>query len=229
MPTMAANLAALMPAPSKAASISCRLPSGVRTRPRLSCLRISPADNNDAGDVIASRLRHLHYQWQVIADAVTPTIFHRLAILPGRAPSISRRVRMSQGIERSKVHNLGLSMSLVAERGDGIDVRGFGSRVEPGEQTGKESKTHSQKNGVDGENRDVFGGRNRRGLNRSRTPRCVGLSRHTSALGNEFPDGRRTTVEELCYGSGGMLPVPRRHSRRRLGLRRGGGCAWSRC
>jgi hypothetical protein len=36
------------------------LASGVRTRPRLSCLRISPADNEDAVDVIASRLRHLH-------------------------------------------------------------------------------------------------------------------------------------------------------------------------
>jgi hypothetical protein len=32
------------------------LASGVRTRPRLSCLRISPADNEDAVDVIASRL-----------------------------------------------------------------------------------------------------------------------------------------------------------------------------
>jgi len=62
---MTANLAALMPAPSKAASISCRWPSGVRTRPRLSCLRISPAANNDAVDVIASRLRHLHYLRQV--------------------------------------------------------------------------------------------------------------------------------------------------------------------
>jgi hypothetical protein len=37
----------------------------VHTRPRLSCLRISPADNNDAVDVIASRLRHLHYLRQV--------------------------------------------------------------------------------------------------------------------------------------------------------------------
>ena len=42
---------------SKAANISCRLPSGVHTRPRLSCLRISPADNYDAGDVIAIRLQ----------------------------------------------------------------------------------------------------------------------------------------------------------------------------
>jgi hypothetical protein len=66
---MAANLAALMPAPSKAVSISCRLPSGVRTHPRLSCLRISPADNNDAVDVIASRLRHLHYLRQVVLGA----------------------------------------------------------------------------------------------------------------------------------------------------------------
>ena len=69
MPTMAENLAALMPAPSKATSISCRLPSGVRTRPRLSCLRISPADNNDAVDVIAPRLRHLHYLRQVVLGA----------------------------------------------------------------------------------------------------------------------------------------------------------------
>jgi len=75
MPTMAANLAALMPAPSKAASISCRLASGVRTRPRLSCLRISPADNNDAVDVIASRLRHLHYLRQMVLRA-TLTLFH---------------------------------------------------------------------------------------------------------------------------------------------------------
>ena len=69
MPTIAANLAAPIPEPSKAASISCRLPSGVRTRPRLSCLRISPADNNDAVDVIASRLRHLHYLRQVVLGA----------------------------------------------------------------------------------------------------------------------------------------------------------------
>ena len=66
---MAANLAALMPEPSKAASISCRLASGVSTRPRLSCLRISPADNNDAVDVIASRLRHFHYLRQVVLRA----------------------------------------------------------------------------------------------------------------------------------------------------------------
>ena len=45
---------------SKAARISCRLASGVRTRPILSCLRISPADNNDAVNVISSRLRHFH-------------------------------------------------------------------------------------------------------------------------------------------------------------------------
>ena len=32
---------------------------GVRTLPRLSCLRISPVDNNDGVYVIASRLRHL--------------------------------------------------------------------------------------------------------------------------------------------------------------------------
>ena len=49
---MAANLAALMPAPTKAASISCRLPSGERTRVRLSCLRISLVDHNDAVVVI---------------------------------------------------------------------------------------------------------------------------------------------------------------------------------
>ena len=81
---MAANLAALMPEPSKAASISCRLASGVSTRPRLSCLRISPADNNDAVDVIASRLRHLHYLRQVVLRAtltLEPQLFtekHRL-------------------------------------------------------------------------------------------------------------------------------------------------------
>jgi hypothetical protein len=45
------------------------LATGVRTRPRLSCLRISPADNNDAVDVIASRLRHLHYLRQVVLRA----------------------------------------------------------------------------------------------------------------------------------------------------------------
>jgi hypothetical protein len=39
--------------------------SGAHTHPKLSCLRISPADNNDAVDVIASRLRHLHYLRQV--------------------------------------------------------------------------------------------------------------------------------------------------------------------
>jgi hypothetical protein len=50
------------------------LPGGVRTRPRLSCLRISPADNNDAVDVIASRLRHLHYLQQGVLRA-TLTIF----------------------------------------------------------------------------------------------------------------------------------------------------------
>jgi hypothetical protein len=54
--TLAVSLAALMPAPSKAVSISCRLASGERTRPRLSCLRISPTANNDAVGVIASRL-----------------------------------------------------------------------------------------------------------------------------------------------------------------------------
>ena len=62
---MTANLAALMPAPSKAASISCRLGTGVRTRPRLSCLRIFPAGNNDAVDDTASRLRPLHDLRQV--------------------------------------------------------------------------------------------------------------------------------------------------------------------
>ena len=54
---------------SKAANISCRLASGVSTRPRLSYLRISPADHHDAGDVIASRLRHLHYLRQVVLRA----------------------------------------------------------------------------------------------------------------------------------------------------------------
>ena len=63
------NLAALMPAPSKAVNISCRFANGVRTRPRLSCVRISPADKNDALDVIASRLRHLHYLRQVVLGA----------------------------------------------------------------------------------------------------------------------------------------------------------------
>jgi len=72
--TMAANLAALMPAPSKAASISCRLATGVSTRPRLSCVRISPADNNDAVDVIASRLRHLHYLRQGVLRATLATL-----------------------------------------------------------------------------------------------------------------------------------------------------------
>jgi hypothetical protein len=34
-------------------------------------VRISPADNNDAVDVIASRLRHLHYYLrQVVLDAM---------------------------------------------------------------------------------------------------------------------------------------------------------------
>lgn len=42
---------------------------GVRTRPRLSCLRIFPANNNDAVDVIASRLRHLHDLRQVALRA----------------------------------------------------------------------------------------------------------------------------------------------------------------
>jgi hypothetical protein len=77
---MAANLAALMPEPSKTASISCRLQNGVRTRPRLSCLRISPADNNDAVDVIASRLRHLHCLQQGVLRAtltkkIAPLVF----------------------------------------------------------------------------------------------------------------------------------------------------------
>jgi len=87
MPTMAENLAALMPTPSKAASISCRLPSGVRTRPRLSCLRISPADNNDAVDVIAPRLRHLHYLRQVVLGAT-------LTAFPRKTTFFNRRFRV---------------------------------------------------------------------------------------------------------------------------------------
>ena len=47
----------------------CRFASGVSTRPRLSCLRISPADTIDAVDVIASRLRHLHYLRQGVLRA----------------------------------------------------------------------------------------------------------------------------------------------------------------
>ena len=66
---MAANLAVLTPEPSKASSTSCLLASGVRTRPGLSCLRISPADTIDAVDVIASRLRHLHYLRQGVLRA----------------------------------------------------------------------------------------------------------------------------------------------------------------
>ena len=37
----------------------------VRTRPSLSCRRISPADKNNAVDVISSKLRHLHDLRQV--------------------------------------------------------------------------------------------------------------------------------------------------------------------
>jgi len=92
---MAANLAALMPEPSKAASTSCFLVSGVRTRPRLSCLRISPADNNDAVVVIASRLRHLHYLRQEVLRATltlksgprrrgAPTNCHEVLAAPWR-------------------------------------------------------------------------------------------------------------------------------------------------
>jgi hypothetical protein len=56
------------------------LQNGVRTRPRLSCLRISPADNNDAVDVIASRLRHLHCLQQGVLRAtltkkIAPLVF----------------------------------------------------------------------------------------------------------------------------------------------------------
>ena len=71
---MAANLAALMPEPSKAASISCRLTSGVSTRPRLSYLRISPPDNNEVVDVIASTLRHLRYLRQAVLHATLTEI-----------------------------------------------------------------------------------------------------------------------------------------------------------
>ncbi len=39
---------------------------GVRKGTRLSCLRISRNDNNDAVDVIASRIRHLHDLRQVV-------------------------------------------------------------------------------------------------------------------------------------------------------------------
>jgi hypothetical protein len=52
------------------------LASGVRTRPRLSCLKISRADNNDAVDVIASRLRHLHYLRQVVLRATLTRFLH---------------------------------------------------------------------------------------------------------------------------------------------------------
>jgi hypothetical protein len=45
------------------------LVNGVCTGTRLSCLRISLACNNDAVDVIASRLRHLHYLRQVVLGA----------------------------------------------------------------------------------------------------------------------------------------------------------------
>ncbi len=43
---------------------------------RRACLRISPADTIDAVDVIASRLRHLHYLRQVVLGA-TLTILAR--------------------------------------------------------------------------------------------------------------------------------------------------------
>jgi len=66
---MVAYLAANMSEPSKAASISCRFASGLRTRPRLSRLRISPADKNNAVDVIASGLRHIHYLRRVVLRA----------------------------------------------------------------------------------------------------------------------------------------------------------------
>ena len=66
---MVAYLAALMHEPSKAASFFWRLVNGVCTGTRLSCLRISLACNNDAVDVIASRLRHLHYLRQVVLGA----------------------------------------------------------------------------------------------------------------------------------------------------------------
>ena len=78
--------ALILPEPSKAASISCLLASGVRTRPRLSCLRISPADTIDAVDVIASRLRHFHYLRQGVLRA-TLTFCYPLAIFaPNRTP-----------------------------------------------------------------------------------------------------------------------------------------------
>ena len=57
---MEAYLAALMPRLSNVASISGRMASGVCTHPRLSCLRIPPADNNDAVGVIDRRPRGLH-------------------------------------------------------------------------------------------------------------------------------------------------------------------------
>ena len=57
---MEAYLAALMPGLSNVASISGRMASGVCTHPRLSCLRIPPADNNDAVGVIDRRRCGLH-------------------------------------------------------------------------------------------------------------------------------------------------------------------------
>jgi hypothetical protein len=48
------NLQTSRAKPSKGVSISCRLGIGALTRRRLSYLRISPADNNAAVDVIAA-------------------------------------------------------------------------------------------------------------------------------------------------------------------------------
>ena len=73
--------ALILPEPSKAASISCLLASGVRTRPRLSCLRISPADTIDAVDVIASRLRHLLYLRQGVLGATLTALRANLRLL----------------------------------------------------------------------------------------------------------------------------------------------------
>ena len=53
----------------------------MRTRARLSCLRIYAADNNDAVGVIASRLRHLHYLRQVVLGATLTFCFEMPSVL----------------------------------------------------------------------------------------------------------------------------------------------------
>ena len=56
---------------------------------RLPCVRIPPADNNDAVDVIASRLRHLQYLRQVVLRA-TLTVYQPSTLGAHFAPNFPK-------------------------------------------------------------------------------------------------------------------------------------------